>query len=182
MEREQMDEFCAVRESAFDALRFGKSIDRHRSIPVCQLLILPSFENPISWDAIKVVSRQAGAQTRLYRSCWRMDLDTQAMSSPVERLKHPRPFIPTLETDWVLVDGTKLNLILSGLRGIRIPVTLANAKEGCDGISFELAIGDFFCNIRIGWWCDMPEEWGELQPIVTELEKLFESSWNQGRR
>ena len=181
MDREQMDEFYAVRESAYDALRLGTLIDRHRSVPMCQFLILPSFENPVSWDVIRVVSRQAGAQTRLYRSTWRMDVDSQAMSSPVERLKHPRPYTPTLETDWVLVDKGKLEAILAHFNAVRIPLTLASARAGCDGTSFELAIGDFFCNARIGWWCDLPEEWKELRPVVAELESLFESTWERGR-
>jgi hypothetical protein len=181
VDREQMDEFYAVRESAYDALRFGTLIDRHRSVPVCQLLILPSFENPISWDVLKVVSRKDGAQTRLYRSTWRMDVDDHAMSSAVERLKHPRPYKPTLETDWVLVEAGKLEAILSQIRGVRIPLMLPDAPEGCDGTSFELAVGDFFCNARIGWWCDMPKEWQELAPVVTELERLFESTWERGR-
>src|SRR5262245_16575544 len=164
VDREQMDEFYAVRESAYDALRFGTLIERHRSVPMCQYLILPSFENPISWDAIGVVSRKDGAQTRLYRSCWRMDIDSQAMSSPVERLKHPRPYKPTLETDWALVDRVKLAAILERFNALRIPLTLANKRVGCDGTSFELAIGDSFCNARIGWWCDLPEEWHDLSP------------------
>jgi hypothetical protein len=181
VDHEQMDEFYAVRESAYDALRLGTPIYRHRSVPLCQFLILPSFENPISWDVIRVVSRKDGAQTRLYRSCWRMDVDSQAMSSPVERLKHPRPYNPTLETDWVLVDKGKLELILARFNAIRIPLTLANARSGCDGTSFELAVGNFFCNARIGWWSDVPDEWQELRPVVRDLENLFESTWEQGR-
>lgn len=179
--RELMEEFCAVRESAYDALRLGTPIDRHRSIPVCQFLILPSFENPVSWDVIKVVSRKDGAQTRLYRSTWRMDVDDQSLSSPVERLKHPRPYQPTLETDWVLVDTTKLEAVLSRIRSVRIPLMSAEPLVGCDGTSFELAVGEFWCSARIGWWCDMPKEWHELVPIVTELERLFESTWERGR-
>lgn len=181
MDREQMDEFNALRESAFDALRLGTCIDRHRSVPVCQLLILPSFENPISWDVIKVASRQGGAQNRLYRSCWRMDLDSQAMSSPVERLQHPRPFKPTLETEWVLIDSGKLTAILARLQGIRIPIAPSSAHAGCDGTSFELAVGDFFSNARIGWWCDLPEQWHELRTVIVELERLFESAWDRSR-
>ena len=181
MDREQMDEFQAVRESAFDALRLGTLIDRHRSARVCQFVILPSFENPVSWDVIKVVSRKDGAQTRLYRSCWRMDVDSQAMDSPVERLKHPRPYNPTLETDWVLVDQGRLAAVLSLFCTIRIPLTMGTARAGCDGTSFELAVGDFFCNARIGWWRDLPEEWQELRPLVAELESLFESARKRGR-
>jgi hypothetical protein len=181
VDREQMDEFYSVRESAYDALRLGTPIEHRRSVPMCQFLILPSFENPVSWDVIRVVSREYGAQTRLYRSCWRMDLDSKAMSSPVERLKHPRPYNPTLETDWVLVDKGKLEAILARFNVIRIPLTLATARAGCDGTSFELAVGDFFCSARIGWWCDLPEEWQELSPVVAELENLFESTWERGR-
>jgi hypothetical protein len=180
MDREQMDEFYGVRESAYDALRFGTLIERFRSIPVCQFLILPSFDNPVSWDVIEVVSRKDGPQTRLYRSTWRMDADDQAMSSPIERLKHPRPYKPTLETNWVLVDSASLEPILSKIRNIRIPLMLAEASAGCDGTTFELAGGDPFCNARIGWWCDLPKEWQELKPIISELEQLFESTWERG--
>lgn len=181
MDHEQMDEFYAVREAAYDALRLGTRIDRHRSVPMCQFLILPSFENAVSWDVIRVVSRKDGAQARLYRSCWRMDVDSQAMSSPVERLKHPRPYHPTLETNWVLVDKKKLEVILARFNGIRVPLTLATTRTGCDGTTFELAVGDFSCNARIGWWCDLPDEWQELLPVVTDLESLFESTWGRGR-
>lgn len=137
VEREQMEEFYAVREAAYDALRFGTLVERHRSgVSVLQYLILPSFENPISWDVIKVVSR-GEAQTRLYRFTWRMDVDGQAMASPVERMKHPRPYKATLETDWVLVDAKKLEAILSRIGSVRIPLLLASAPGGCDGTSFD---------------------------------------------
>jgi hypothetical protein len=174
-----MAEFYAVRGSAYEALRFGRLIERHRSLFVCQFLILPSFDNPVSWDVIKVASRKEGAQTRLYRSTWRMDVDERAMSSPVERLKHPRPYKPTLETDWVPVDAVKLDTVLSRIRSIRIPLMLAEASEGCDGTNFELAVGDSFCYARIGWWCQVPKEWQELVPAVTELERLFQSTWER---
>jgi hypothetical protein len=180
MDREQMDEFYAVREAAYDALRLRTPIGRRRSVPTCQFLILPSFENPVSWDVIRVVSRKDGAQTRLYRSCWRMDVDSQAMSSPVERLKHPRPYNPTLETDWVLIDKGKLDSILARFNAIQIPLTLAATRAGCDGTSFELTVGDFFCNARISWWCDLPEEWQELRPVVADIESLFEATWQRG--
>jgi hypothetical protein len=179
VDREQIDEFCTVRESAHAALRLGPRIDRHRSLPLCQFLILPSFENCISWDVLKLDSRDSGAQTRLYRSCWRNDADTEAFRSPVERLKHPRPYSPTLETDWVLIEKDKLESILSRFRTIRIPLTLTTSHAGLDGTSFELALGDAFCNARITWWCELPEEWKELRPVVAELEILFDSTWER---
>jgi hypothetical protein len=177
VDREQMDEFYAVQEAVYDGLRLGRYIDRHRSVPVCQYLVLPAFENPVSWDVIRVVSRTAGAQTRLYRSCWRMDLDDRAMSSPVERLKHPRPFKPTVEVDWVLVELARVEELVARFRSVRVPLAVARSHSGCDGVSFELSVGEFFCNARIGWWCDLPDEWLELQPVVSDVAQLFERAW-----
>jgi hypothetical protein len=177
MDREQMDEFYAIREAACDGLRLGTYIERHRSVPVCQILILPSFENPVSWDVIRVAARGLGAQTRLYRSCWRMDIDCENTRSPVERLKHPRPYIPTIDVDWVLIDRALVETIIGRLRATPILLALASRPVGCDGVTFELSIGDFFCNARISWWCELPEEWKQIRPVVTELEGVFIQAW-----
>ncbi|MCA9095540.1 MAG: hypothetical protein KDA68_18805 [Planctomycetaceae bacterium] len=181
VDSEHLNEYFEVRTSAYNALRFGTLIERHRSVPVCQLLILPSFENPVSWDVVKVVSRKEDAQTRLHRSTWRMDVDCRVMSSPIERLKNPRPYLPTLETEWLFIDAAKLENVLSKLRSIRIPLLIAGTQGGLDGTSFELAVGEFSCNARIRWWCDMPKEWQELASVVAELDSLFQETWKRGR-
>lgn len=178
MDREQVDEFCAIREVVYDGLRLGKYIDRYRSVPVCQLLTLPSFENAFSWDVVRVAASGAGAQTRLYRSCWRMDIDADAMRSPVERLKHPRPYPPTIDVDWVLIDRPRMELILESLRATPIPLVLANPTIGTDGVALELTVSQSFYNARISWWCELPEEWKQLRPIITELVHVFEQAWS----
>ncbi|WP_254513650.1 hypothetical protein [Anatilimnocola floriformis] len=176
VDNEQQEEFSAIRQYATDALRTGLLIEG-RTLPVCQLLILPSFDNPVSWDVVSYFSREDGKQTRLVRSTWRMDVDHEALRSPVERQKHPRPYQPTLESGWVLLDAEKLEALLAQVRSIRIPLLVAEAPMGLDGITYELAFGEFFCNSRIVWWCNMPQEWRELEPSVAELERLFESTW-----
>jgi hypothetical protein len=179
MEKEQIYEFGAVRESALAVLRLGKLLAGHHS--ECQFLILPSFENPVSWDVVTEGPRKERRQTRLYRSTWRMDVDGPAVRSPVERLKHPRPYPPTLETDWVLIEPERLDAVVSRLRSVRIPLIVANPFMGCDGTFFELGVDHRFLNARVGWWCYLPQEWQELAPIVTELQQLFNSAWEQGR-
>ncbi len=181
MDREQMDEFGAVRQTACDALRFGALMDQHRPLAVCQFLILPSFENAVSWDVTKVASRKEGAHTRLYRSCWRMDIDSQAMSSPVERCKHSRPYRPTIEVDWVPIDEAQIDGLLKKLRLVPVPLAVASNHAGLDGTFFELTVGGFFCSARIVWWCSIPDEWRALQPVVSELERLFASTWETHR-
>jgi hypothetical protein len=181
MDLEQQNEFGRIRKAAYDALRRGAFIERDRSLSLCQYLILPSFDNPISWDVVKGVRNRNEAQTRLYRSRWRMDFDGQALSSPAERINYPRPYKPTFESEWVLIDEKKVEAILVQFNAIRIPLTPANAPIGCDGTSFELAIGHPFCNARIAWWYELPEDWRELQPVVADLENLFLSTWEQGK-
>ncbi|MBI2827408.1 MAG: addiction module protein [Planctomycetia bacterium] len=171
-----------LQEAACEGFRRGAYIGKHPSLSVCQLLILPSFENAVSWDVVHVTARRADPHTRLYRSCWRMDIDEQAMRSPVERMKHPRPYTPTVEVDWVLIDGEHVESILARLRTFRVPLAVANPSVGCDGTTFELFVGEFFCNARICWWCDLPEEWRELQPVITDLEHLFSQAWECGAK
>ena len=177
MEREPWTSSAAIREEVYEGLRLGKYIDRHRSVPVCQYLVLPAFENPVSWDVIRVVSRTAGQGTRLYCSCWRMDVDNRAMSSPVERLKYPRPFRPTVEVDWAGRAGrgrvagrsppfdsraaggrpAALWVRWSEFRAIRRRVLLQRPHR--------LVVPD------------LPDEWHELRPVIAEVVELFERAW-----
>lgn len=177
MDREQIDEFHGVRKTAYDALRFGTLIDRHRSKTVCQLLIMPSFQNAICWDVVDVRPKREDAQMRLHRSCWRMDVDWQALSSPIKRLKHPRSYHPTLETGWVVLNAQKLEAIFEHFRTVSIPVVPRDVHVGCDGTSYEFTVGDHFSSVRISWWCELPPEWKHLAPLIAELERLFESTW-----
>jgi hypothetical protein len=177
MDSEQVDEILAVREAVYEGLRLGRYIDRHRLVQVCQYLVLPLFESPVSWDVMRVVSRSTGTQMRLYRSCWRMDLDNQTIRSPVERMKRPRPFQPTIEADWVPVELARIEELVARFRSIQVPLAVAQGRFGCDGVSFELSIGEFFCNARIGWWCNLPDEWRELQPVLFDMVQLFEQAW-----
>lgn len=162
---------------AFNILRLGWGIDHPRHLPVCKLLILPSFDNPVSWDVVRVFERGADPQLRLYRSVWRMDIDHEVFDSPEERAKHPETYRPTLETAWVLIAEDQLTAILNRFHTIHVPILVPNEMDGMDGIDYELTVGDHMFNVRLGWWCEMPKEWRELQPIANELVRLFESTW-----
>jgi hypothetical protein len=177
VEPEHWAEFDAVREAAYNGLRRGRYIEHARSLPACQYLVLPAFENAVSWDVMRGVERGAHTEIRLWRSCWRMDQDARAFSSPMERLKHPRPYRPTVDVGWTLLDSSRIESIIACLRSIRVPLGVTNSHMGCDGVSYELSVGESFCNARICWWCDLPDEWLELGPVVADLVQLFELSW-----
>ena len=175
MEHEQMKEFCEVREAVYGGLRHGTFINRQHLLPICQYLVLPSFENPVSWDVIRIAS-SGSDEARLYRSCWRMDIDLQALSTPIERLKHRRPFVPAVEVGFAPIDLSQIEKLLAQFRNVRVSLAVTNPSVGCDGESYELTIGGAFCHARIAWWDQLPNEWRGLAPAIAELSSLFEST------
>jgi hypothetical protein len=173
---EHLDEFSAVRASASDGLCSGAFVG-NEGWPVCRFVVLPTFENCFAWDVRSMPVRSKPAEPRLFRSCWRKDLDLQALGSPVERLKHPRPYRPTVEVGSVPIDAAKIEGLVHRFQRIPVPLGVAEPPSGCDGTNYDLEIGHFFCQARIAWWVHLPEEWAALGPLIEELAALFESSW-----
>ncbi len=178
MDLEQFDEFFAVREAACDGLRSGAFVGAD-GLLMCRLVVLPSFENSVGWDVRSWPVPGGPAQPRLFRSCWRMDLDSGAFGSPLERLKHPRPYRPTVEVVSAPIDATRIEGVVRRLQAIPIPLAVAEPPVGLDGTSYELHVGKSFCRARIAWWNRLPEEWSALGPVLAEMESIFESSWQE---
>ncbi len=181
MDFEHRDEFDAVREAAYANLRSGVFTGRHSGLPLCRLLIRPSFENAVGWDVLSLPVPGKPDQVRLFRSCWRMDLDLPALRSPVERFKHPRAYRPTVEMDSTPIDAVKIDGLIRRLQSIPIPIGgRRKSPIGRDGTNYELELGHFFCYARISWWERLPGEWKALGPVVHEMIALFETSWRDG--
>ncbi len=145
---------------------------------ICQLLILPSFENSVSWDVTETRAKEN--QPRWYRTCWRRDIDLEAFRSPVERLRHPRPYRPTIEAGWYPIDPGQFGALIEKFRATPIPLDASENIGGVDGTTYELAFSRYFTKARIRWWARMPEAWKPLEPIVIEMFELFEATWNRG--
>jgi hypothetical protein len=177
MNRENSDEFYQVRRAACDGLRSGGFVG-DTGISLCRLAVLPSFENSIAWDVRALPVTTEPSELRLFRSCWRLDMDQQVFRSPLERLKHARPYRPTVEVDSVPIDAAKFEGLISRLQAIPIPLAVAESSIGCDGTSYELSIGHLFCHSRIVWWERLPHEWKAIEPVVEAMMTFFDSSWN----
>lgn len=178
MEEDRQDEFDEVRVWAYRRLRERSCLESDPRTG-CQLLILPSFENMICWDVLDIDFERDTAGTRLHRTCWRMDIDYERLSDPIERLKHPRLYYPTLESDSVELDRSALQATLAKFSDVRVGIQVKSTNMGFDGTTFEFACGDYFWNARLRWWCDLPDEWQELREPLEELENLFNSAWKQ---
>ena len=95
----------------------------------------------------------------------------------MERLKHPRPYRPTVEVSSASIDAASIEGLIRRFQTIPVPLAVAEPTSGLDGTSYELEIGDPFRNARIAWWERLPQEWQALGPLVEEMRGLFESSW-----
>ncbi len=176
MDQEHIDEFSAVRRTAFEGLRTGRYAGG-AGASLCRLVALPAFDNAVAWEVRVQAGRAKPAEPCLFRACWRADVDLQAFASPVERLKHRQPYHPTVEVASVPINGAKLDRLLLQFRAIPVPLSAARFAVGTDGTSYHLELGDSFCNARITWWVELPDEWAALEPVIGELRDLFESSW-----
>src|SRR5436190_13567 len=96
MEKEQWCEFDAVRDAVFDGLRTGRFAP-DTGLRIVSFVILPSFEDSISWELRS--TRSDRKKLQLSRSQWFFGHDCDCFRSPVERAKHPRPFKPRVVTE-----------------------------------------------------------------------------------
>jgi hypothetical protein len=208
MEQEQIREYGCLQDEIIVKLRSHGFVDGLGASHVFQYLILPSFTPPISWDVFRrprkgyenavvpVASEQdvdgvVEAPPRrgheddfvLVRSAWRSDLDLEKLRSPVERLRHPYPLVPSIEVHQLSAPSDELAQLAAKLAAIRLPIGASPSVYGIDGVTYEVAIEQPLYGIplsakcRLSWWHEIPAAWGELQAWVEGARAVFESAW-----
>ncbi len=180
MDAEQLAEYLTIRDQVYHALHDGSYVKQSRGRQICQLLILGSFENPISWHIVEVLRTRLDAETYLHRVCWRADLDLSAFMTPVERLRYPRPYAPTIEVGSVLINRDEMDQVLTPFQQVLVPLNIPEHPILLDGVSFELTLGGLFCSSRIHWSNQLPEAWHALELPIVQLQAFFERSWQEG--
>src|SRR5258708_739035 len=94
LEEEQRQEWYALEEQATALLRGGNTPRRSGVRQLLQVLVLPSFEAATSWEMCHDV--KATNPYFAVKSVWRKDADLAKLETPVVRLQHPRPLVPTI--------------------------------------------------------------------------------------
>jgi hypothetical protein len=183
MEPEQIREFGQIRDEVTEKLRHHAYIDDRNAGHVFQYLIIPSFTPPISWDVFRRRKGSLDAHV-LLRSSWRCDLDQEKLGTPVERLRHPYPLIPSIEAHELSAPPGDLERLAQQLGAIELPIGAATEVCGVDGVTFEIAVGQPSYDIglsakcRLSWWCDLPAPWVRLRLWLREAESVFEAAWS----
>lgn len=175
MDPEQSAEFDQVRSAIVEGMRNGSYLP-DAGLRVAQLLVLPSFQDSICWELRSIARPKAASESRLYQVRWSFGADCEAFRSPVERVRHPRPFKPSIATRSGVVAMSDFGSVIDTLSSAAIPLMPKSPPSGADGTSYELAIGDYFCNSRIAWWVELPAEWKGLESQLAEFLTLCESA------
>jgi hypothetical protein len=183
LEQEQRREYDHLQHDIVAKLRCHAFVDTEQAWHVFQYLILPSFTPPIAWDVFQRRRRGHDDDLVLVRSSWRSDLDWEKLRTPVERLRHPYPLVPTLEVHQLNTPSSELAHLAAELAALSLPIGAVPAVGGIDGVTYEVAIGQppqyisFAAACRLSWWDKPPAEWDELAAWVRRTEAMFESAW-----
>ena len=167
MEQLQQQEWYELRSRTWRLLRQRDHILRSKHTPVFQYLVRPSFNDTWCIDIVKT-----GDEFGVYHTTWRMTHDLEAFSTANERLKHPRPYVPTLESTRFDLDLLDAETLLSHIHKVRLPLRLTKNWISLDGTSFEMQIGNGTNGILLQWLNQLPDEWQELSDIVESLNEL----------
>lgn len=144
-------------------LRCHRYIDGQiKGMHVFQYLILPSFEPLQAYDVF-----ERGGTMSLYKTTWRSDVDSKKWIVPAEQLQQPQPLQPTISVQSLGVCAGALSELSRELCALKLPIGPPAAHFGCDGTSYEIAIGQFAMSARcrLSWWMPPPGEWDELRTV-----------------
>lgn len=166
MEDLQQTEWFDLRERTWQHLRHKNHISRSKYVPLLQFLTIPSFSDTWCIDVV-----ESDGITSAFLTTWNSTKDVRAFETGLERLKHPRPFVPSLQSTLLPVNSESIEGILKRFEDIAMPLKPArNSSIYLDGTSYELQFGEGHRGIRLSWHEDMPMDW----PIeLRELSREF---------
>ena len=171
MEAEQTVEWIEVRDQAIGHLRSRDYISRRRYDPLVQFLMLPSFADAKAVDVLRTNDRLVA-----FATYWHHDSDIQAFCSPVERLKHPRPFVPTFESIPIEIESETLDQLLGLIATTHISLKPQSSSVALDGVSYELRFGAGLVYTHLRWHNSIPADWSSLSPIVEKFMSMLPQS------
>ena len=156
MDSEQHQEWYALQRAGKEALNVG-------DLWILRLVHEPSFDDH-HVIGIQRVTRRFPDRLRehgfdVFARTWRRSEDSRKLETPIERLKHPRPLVPTIEERRVPVESAVPQRLLLELDKISVPMFPFEFPDGLDGTGYELS--DAQNTLR--WWSTYPKTW---EPLV----------------
>jgi hypothetical protein len=179
LEQEQIREYGRLQHDVTTKLRQHAFIDDMDAWHVFQYLILPSFAPPVAWDVFR---RGHQDEHLLIRTACRSDVDLEKLRTPVERLRHAYPLVPTVEVHQLNATSSDLVRLGAELAALEFPIGAPATACGTDGVMYEVAVEQpsllmLSARCRLSWWHKPPTEWAGLAAWTQRAETVFESAW-----
>jgi len=174
LDPEHFEEWCALEQQAMERLRRGCIPSGSGLQRKIQLLVLPSFTEASSWEICQETFENA--EYVAIHSIWHRKADIAKLESPVVRLRHPRPLVPTIEARRWSLETAWVDARRKELTAFTIPAIVDSRGIGLDGTSYEVAFDAGLAQARYRWWHEPPSEWRALhlwlQQTLEALEKV----------
>ncbi|MBC7529769.1 MAG: hypothetical protein H7308_19750 [Chthonomonadaceae bacterium] len=173
LEEFQQKEWSELTKHAMERLRKGNTPDLARVRQCFQILVMPSFEDHVSWEVCHDDKAEAYFAVC---SIWRVGTDVAKLETPIVRLRHPRPLFPTIEVEQFPLQSEWAEIAIASLKSLSISAMPDSKIIGLDGTFYELAFDAGFFSARYRWWSVPPFRWRPLddwfQETLSSLEKL----------
>jgi hypothetical protein len=166
MDAEQLKEWIDFERRAIQLVRKGNVPDEIGVMRLFQVLILPSFDEAVSWDVCREQSTSGDRRYFAVQTRWKRQVDMKMFETPVERLRHPKALYPTLGANTFEISSDAVERFLDKLRTATIPAYVEAKSIGADGTRYELSFDDYFVGARYSWWEEPPDEWKEIGVAV----------------
>ncbi|WP_437280055.1 hypothetical protein WME90_05700 [Sorangium sp. So ce375] len=183
MEAEQRIEYGTMTDDVYAKLRVHAYVDDRYAGHVFQYLVLPSFGAPVAWDVFRRRREGYDDDHVLVRTTWDCGADRSKFSTPVERLRHPYPLVPTIEVHQLAAPSDTLRELAVELAGLEIRIGSLGVG-GLDGTTYEIALDQpphhipFAAKCRLSFWHEPPTGWRGLGAWVSRAERVFIEAWS----
>jgi hypothetical protein len=176
VEAQQQEEWYTLERQATEQLRRGNTPKRSGVSQLFQLLVLPSFEAASSWEVCREVCQDVKATDRYFavHSVWDKLADLSKLQTPVVRLRHPSPLVPTIEVRQLPLDADWVEATQNDLSSLVIPAMVKPEVIGVDGTSYEVAFNALFVLARYRWWEEPPSGWRPLNEWLHQTLETLE--------
>lgn len=162
------NEFLSIEQQALKQVREGTNA-RY----LLQILVLPFWGTPCNFEIFNAET----AGHLVTQTIWYKDIDAENFKNPVERLRHPFPYLPTIEQKTVPLEAEFVQHTLQNLGRVTIPFWVEHTLIGLDGTTFEVAFTHRLIAARVQWWGNGPQEWQPLikitQAAILYLENML---------
>ncbi len=138
--------------------------------------ISPSFESNEDFRVYRKNQSNEDAELIGVHSTWQKTIDATVFSSPIERVKAPRPFIPGIDRTFHVISPGVWNTWLKKVHSLVVPLNPSGGCWGIDGTSYTIFVADHRCSINIEWWESLPRQLEAVGQVCSDLRNIVDDS------